>query len=121
MLEKITRDVKAHKVVIYMKGTPAQPMCGFSRDAVQILNAVGADYVAFDVLQSPELRDAIKRFSSWPTIPQVFIGGEFIGGRDITYSLYQSGELRELLQKQSALVKDEANATTTATAAANSK
>src|SRR5258708_31493581 len=78
--DEIAREVKDNKVVVYMKGTPSFPMCGFSAATVQVLREVGVPFKAIDVLAEPEKREAIKRFSNWPTIPQVYVGGKFIGG-----------------------------------------
>jgi monothiol glutaredoxin len=98
--DKIRKQVTENRVVLYMKGTPDAPMCGFSAAAVQILEAVGADEVAtVNVLADPEVRQGIKDFSNWPTIPQLYIDGEFIGGADIMREMYQSGELSKLLGK----------------------
>ena len=83
-----------------MKGTPEAPQCGFSASAVQMLEACGADEVAtVDVLADPDIRQGIKQFSNWPTIPQLYVGGEFIGGADIMREMYQSGELKKILAK----------------------
>jgi monothiol glutaredoxin len=96
--EKIRRQVTENRVVLYMKGTPEAPMCGFSAAAVQILEAAGAEEVAtVNVLADPEVRQGIKEFSSWPTIPQLYVDGEFVGGADIMREMYQSGELSKLL------------------------
>jgi monothiol glutaredoxin len=85
-------------VVLYMKGSPKFPQCGFSGLAAQILQACGVtDYVAVDVLQDPEIREGIKIYASWPTIPQLYIKGEFVGGADIMREMYQSGELQKLI------------------------
>lgn len=99
-IEEVIKDqVTTHPVVLYMKGTPEQPQCGFSANAVNILNACGVnDLYAVDVLQDPEIRQGIKDFSNWPTIPQLYVKGEFIGGSDILTEMYQSGELLELLK-----------------------
>jgi monothiol glutaredoxin len=98
--EKIRKQVTENRVVLYMKGTPEAPMCGFSAAAVQILEAVGAEEVAtVNVLADPEVRQGIKDFSSWPTIPQLYVDGEFVGGADIMREMYQSGELTKLLGK----------------------
>ena len=98
--ERIRKQVTENKVVLYMKGTPEAPQCGFSATAVQILEACGADEVAtVDVLADPDIRQAIKQFSNWPTIPQLYVGGEFIGGADIMREMYQSGELKKILAK----------------------
>ena len=96
--EKIRQQVSENRVVLYMKGTPDAPECGFSAAAVQILEACGADEVAtVNVLADDEIRQGIKQFSSWPTIPQLYVDGEFVGGTDIMREMYQSGELQKLL------------------------
>ena len=96
--ERIRKQVTENKVVLYMKGTPEAPQCGFSASAVQMLEACGADEVAtVDVLADPDIRQGIKQFSNWPTIPQLYVGGEFIGGADIMREMYQSGELKKIL------------------------
>lgn len=96
--ERIRKQVQENKVVLYMKGTPDAPQCGFSAAAVQILEACGAEEVAtVDVLSDPEIRQGIKEFSNWPTIPQLYVGGEFVGGADIMREMYQSGELKKML------------------------
>lgn len=98
--EVIKKQVTDHPVVLYMKGTPEAPMCGFSAAAVQILEACGAENVAtVNVLEDPEIRQGIKDYSSWPTIPQLYVRGEFVGGADIMREMYQSGELQKLLAK----------------------
>ena len=97
--EKIRQQVTTNPVVLYMKGTPQFPQCGFSSVAAQILKACGvSQFVSVDVLSDPEIREGIKLFSNWPTIPQLYIQGEFIGGADIMRELYQSGELQNLLK-----------------------
>jgi len=95
----IAQDVKENRVLLYMKGTPSAPRCGFSNMAVQILNFHNADFASRDVLASEELRNGIKEFTSWPTIPQVFIDGEFVGGCDILRQMHSDGELEKLLKK----------------------
>ena len=98
-LERIRKQVTENPVVLYMKGTPDAPMCGFSAAAVQILEACGVDEVATaNVLDDPEIRQGIKEFSNWPTIPQLYFKGEFIGGSDIMREMYASGELQKMLQ-----------------------
>lgn len=95
----IEQQVTAHPVVLYMKGTPDQPQCGFSANAVNILKACGVDNIyAVDVLADPEIRQGIKDYSNWPTIPQLYVNGEFIGGSDIVTEMYQSGELQKLFE-----------------------
>jgi monothiol glutaredoxin len=98
--ETIKQQVTTHPVVLYMKGSPEAPQCGFSAHAVKVLNACGVDNLfAVDVLSQPEIRQGIKDYSSWPTIPQLYVNGEFIGGSDIMTEMYESGELQELLKK----------------------
>ena len=99
-ITQIKDDVSSNAVVLYMKGDKDFPMCGFSARAVQILNAVGVDYVTRNVLEDETLRQAIKDFSDWPTIPQLYVKGEFVGGSDIMMELYQSGELQGMLPTQ---------------------
>lgn len=98
-LATIKETVTKHKVVLYMKGSPKFPQCGFSSVASQILNACGAEFVAIDVLQDMAIREGIKHYANWPTIPQLYVDGEFIGGADIMRSMYESGELQTLLSK----------------------
>jgi monothiol glutaredoxin len=98
--EKIRQQVTENRVVLYMKGTPDAPQCGFSAAAVQILEACGADEVAtVNVLADADIRQAIKDFSNWPTIPQLYVDGEFVGGADIMREMYTSGELQKLLSR----------------------
>ena len=99
----IARTVAEHPVVVFMKGVPDQPKCGFSSVVVQILDHLGVDFVGVDVLQSNELRDGIKTFSDWPTVPQVYVKGEFVGGSDIIREMFQSGELKPFLEQQGVL------------------
>ena len=93
----IADTVKQHDVVLFMKGTPDAPRCGFSSLAVQILDHVGAPFVGVDVLQDEGLRDGIKTFSDWPTIPQLYVKGEFVGGSDIVKEMFEAGELQSAL------------------------
>ncbi len=96
--QRIKEQVTGHQVVLYMKGTPQAPQCGFSANAVAILNACGAkDLFTVDVLADPEIRQGIKTYANWPTIPQLYVKGEFVGGSDIMGEMYQSGELKKLL------------------------
>ena len=96
--EIIRNQVKSHPVVLYMKGTPRAPMCGFSATAVQILQACNLPlFFSVNVLDDPDIREGVKAFSDWPTIPQLYIRGEFVGGCDIMREMYQSGELKQLL------------------------
>lgn len=98
--DRIRKQVTDNPVVLYMKGTPDAPMCGFSAAAVQILEACGVEEVAtVNVLEDDEVRQGIKQFSSWPTIPQLYVKGEFVGGTDIMREMYQSGELQKLFVK----------------------
>ncbi len=96
--ERIKQQVTGNPVVLYMKGTPQFPQCGFSANAVQILKACGVDQVfTVNVLEEPEIRQGIKEYANWPTIPQLYVNGEFVGGSDIMREMYQSGELQKLL------------------------
>ena len=95
--ERIRAEVESNDIVLYMKGTPVFPQCGFSAQAVQILGLLGAKFKGVDVLADPGLRQGIKDFSNWPTIPQLYIKGEFVGGCDIMREMYQSGELQQML------------------------
>ena len=95
--EKIKQQVTGNGIILYMKGTPQAPQCGFSGKSVQLLQACGAEFASVNVLADPEIRDGIKQYSNWPTIPQLYIKGEFIGGCDIITDLYQKGELQKLV------------------------
>ena len=94
---RIAEIVNGNAVVLFMKGTPEFPMCGFSGRVVQILNHVGVPFKGINVLESDELRQGIKSYANWPTIPQLYVKGEFVGGCDIITEMYQSGELKEML------------------------
>lgn len=96
--ERITGLINQSKVVVFMKGTKLMPQCGFSNNVVQILNSLGIPFETVDVLADNDIRTGIKEYSSWPTIPQVYINGEFIGGSDIMIELYQKGELQQMLE-----------------------
>jgi len=97
--DTINKQVTGNKVVLYMKGSPDFPQCGFSARAVQVLRACGVDeFFSVDVLQEPEIRQGIKDYANWPTIPQLYVNGEFVGGSDIVTEMYQSGELQKLLK-----------------------
>ena len=98
VLKEIEREVGENRIVLYMKGTPAFPMCGFSAATVQVLREIGVPFKAVDVLAEPEKRDAIKSFSNWPTIPQVYVDGKFVGGCDIVREMHARGELAPLLK-----------------------
>lgn len=97
IMKKIESQIAKNKVVLYMKGNKEMPQCGFSAKVVQILNSYGVDYETVDVLADPEIRQGIKEYSSWPTIPQLYVGGKFIGGCDICVEMDQSGELESIL------------------------
>jgi monothiol glutaredoxin len=97
VMAEIDAEIKTNAVVLYMKGSPAMPQCGFSARAAAILTSYQAPIHHVDVLQNPEKRQAIKEYSDWPTIPQVFIGGQFLGGSDILIEMHNSGELKELI------------------------
>ncbi len=97
--ERIRREIRENPILVYMKGTPDFPQCGFSGRTVRAFELLGAPIASRNVLEDPELREGVKRFSNWPTIPQVYIGGEFVGGCDIVMEMYQSGELAELVKK----------------------
>jgi monothiol glutaredoxin len=96
----IAKTVSENNVVLFMKGVPEQPRCGFSAVTVQILDHLGVDFVGVDVLQDDDLRQGIKAFSDWPTVPQLYVKGEFVGGSDIVREMFQSGELKPLLIEQ---------------------
>ena len=101
--ERIKQQVTGNRVVLYMKGTPQFPQCGFSALAVQVLNACGVqDFHSVNVLADQEIREGIKHYANWPTIPQLYINGEFVGGSDIMREMYQSGELQKLLETEKA-------------------
>ena len=102
VVERIKRDITDNAVLLYMKGTPVFPQCGFSAAVVQILTHLGVKFKGVDVLSDPEIRQGIKEFSSWPTIPQLYVNGEFVGGSDIMREMYESGELQQLLARQAA-------------------
>jgi monothiol glutaredoxin len=102
VLDEIEREVKANPVVVYMKGTPRFPMCGFSAATVEVLNELGVPYKAVDILAEGAKRDAVKAYTKWPTIPQVFIGGKFVGGCDIVREMHAKGELGPLAKAAAA-------------------
>jgi monothiol glutaredoxin len=97
---RIKSEIESSDVVLFMKGTPAAPQCGFSMQVVQILNHLGVPYKAINVLADGDIREGIKSYSSWPTIPQLYVKSEFIGGCDITREMFQSGELTALFDKE---------------------
>ncbi|MCC6532096.1 MAG: Grx4 family monothiol glutaredoxin [Burkholderiales bacterium] len=97
--DTIKQQVSGNKVVLYMKGSPDFPQCGFSARAVQVLRACGVEEIfSVDVLQDPDIRQGIKDYANWPTIPQLYVNGEFVGGSDIVTEMFQSGELQKLLK-----------------------
>ena len=104
--QQVIKDqVTGHRVVLYMKGTPQMPQCGFSHMAVQVLQACGVQqFFTVNVLENPDIRQGIKEYANWPTIPQLYVNGEFVGGSDIMREMYESGELHKVLEsvKQSA-------------------
>jgi monothiol glutaredoxin len=100
--ERIQNDIDTNRVMLFMKGIPEAPMCGFSKSVVVILKHLDVDFASANVLEHMELREGIKEFSDWPTIPQLYVDGKFIGGCDITVEMFQSGELQPLLQVKDA-------------------
>ena len=103
--ERIKAVLAEHAIVLFMKGTPQFPMCGFSGQVVQILNYVGVPYKGVNVLEDQEIREGIKAYSNWPTIPQLYVKGEFVGGCDITREMFQAGELQQLFEEKGIAVK----------------
>ena len=101
----IDNEVKSNDVVLFMKGNPQFPMCGFSAQVVQILDHLGVPYKGLNVLENEELRNGIKSYSNWPTIPQLYVKGEFVGGCDIVREMFQSGELKGFLAEQGVLTE----------------
>ncbi len=99
MKKKIEQQIKNHKIVLYMKGTKEMPQCGFSAAVVKCLDDVGANYETVDVLSDEETRSGIKTFSNWPTIPQLYVAGKFVGGCDIVRELHAKGELKKLVEE----------------------
>ena len=98
--DRIHQQVTGHRVVLYMKGTPQFPMCGFSATAAEILKRSGVDdYFSVNVLEDADIRQGVKDYANWPTVPQLYVDGEFVGGCDIMREMYQSGELKQLLEK----------------------
>lgn len=96
--ERIDNLINQNKIMVFMKGTKLMPQCGFSNNVVQILNTLGVPYETVDVLSDSDIRQSIKEYSSWPTIPQVYINGDFVGGSDIMIELYNKGELQQLVE-----------------------
>ena len=97
--EKIINDIKTNAIILYMKGTKEMPMCGFSNSVVQVLNHYGIEYKDINILEDPNIRIKLSEHSGWPTIPQLFVKGELIGGADITLELHQNGQLLDILDK----------------------
>jgi len=109
VFDNITKDIKENDIVLYMKGTKQVPQCGFSGVVVQVLERMGiTNFKDVNVLADPELREGIKTFTNWPTIPQLYVKGEFIGGCDIVREMYQNGELQTLLKSKGIAVSDAA-------------
>ena len=102
VIEEIDREVKSSPIVIYMKGTPRFPMCGFSAATIEVLNEIGVPYKAVDILAEGSKRDGVKAYTQWPTIPQVFVGGKFVGGCDIVREMHAKGELAPLAKAAAA-------------------
>ena len=96
--EQIVDDISNNSIILYMKGTKEMPQCGFSNNVVQILNSLGVEFNTFDVLSDYQIREGIKEYSDWPTIPQVYLKGEFLGGSDILIEMYNSGTLKEKIE-----------------------
>jgi monothiol glutaredoxin len=96
--EQIKNDIQNNKILIYMKGTPDAPQCGFSQATVQLIRSIGVPFEARDVIANPDLRETVPQISSWPTFPQVFAGGKLIGGCDIVHEMHEKGELEPLLK-----------------------
>ena len=103
--ERIHQEVSDNPVVLYMKGTPVFPQCGFSAAVVQILSHMGVKFKGIDVLADPEIRQGIKEFSNWPTIPQLYVKGEFIGGCDIIREMFETGELQQVFEQKGVPVR----------------
>jgi monothiol glutaredoxin len=106
--ERIKRDLADNDVVLYMKGTPVFPQCGFSAAVVQVLSHLGVKFKGIDILVDPALRQGIKEFTNWPTIPQLYVKGEFVGGCDIVREMYEAGELQDLLKDKGVAFGDAA-------------
>jgi len=106
--ERIESDVKSNPVVLFMKGTPVFPQCGFSARVVQILSHLGVPFKGVNVLEDTEIREGIKAFTNWPTIPQLYVNGEFVGGCDIVMEMFQAGELQSMLKEKGIPVSAEA-------------
>ncbi len=103
VVNRIKTQLSSSPVVLYMKGTPDFPQCGFSAQAVAALRACGAQFKSVDIFEDPELREALKSYSNWPTYPQLYVNGELVGGCDIALEMYRSGELKKLLEEAGAV------------------
>ena len=103
--QRISQNITDHPVVLFMKGTPVFPQCGFSAAVVQILSHLGVKFKGIDVLADPEIRQGIKEFSNWPTIPQLYVKGEFVGGCDIIREMFETGELQQLFEQKDDAVR----------------
>ena len=103
--QRISQNIADHPVVLFMKGTPVFPQCGFSAAVVQILSHLGVKFKGIDVLADPEIRQGIKEFSNWPTIPQLYVKGEFVGGCDIIREMFETGELQQLFEEKGVQVR----------------
>jgi monothiol glutaredoxin len=106
--ERIESDIKSNPVVLYMKGTPVFPQCGFSARVVQILSHIGVPFKGVNVLEDMEIREGIKAYANWPTIPQLYVNGEFVGGCDIVMEMFQAGELQSMLKEKGIPISAEA-------------
>jgi monothiol glutaredoxin len=105
VIDRIKDDISANDVVLYMKGTPVFPQCGFSAAVVQVLTHLGVKFKGIDVLQDPAIRQGIKEYSNWPTIPQLYVKGELVGGCDIVREMFQTGELQQVLSDKGIVTK----------------
>ena len=108
VVDRIKSTLTEHPIVLFMKGTPQFPMCGFSGQVVQILDHLGVSYKGINVLESDEIRNGIKTYSNWPTIPQLYVKGEFVGGCDIVREMFQAGELQQALKEKGVSVRQTA-------------
>jgi len=105
VVDRIKQDITSNDIVLFMKGTPVFPQCGFSAVVVQVLSHLGVKFKGVDVLSDPSIRQGIKEYSDWPTIPQLYVKGEFVGGCDIVREMYQSGELQQLMEEKGIAVQ----------------
>ena len=108
VFERIKQDVADNPIVLYMKGTPVFPQCGFSAAVVQVLSHMGVKFKGVNVLEDPSIRQGIKEFSNWPTIPQLYVKGEFVGGCDIVREMFETGELEQMLKEKGVTLADAA-------------